>query len=416
MNAEIIAVGSEMLTPERVDTNSLFLTGELNNLGIEVVEKHVVGDDRGRLTATIRRALEHSRFVLISGGLGPTEDDVTRDAVASALWRQQIFHADISDAIEDRFRRMKRVMPEINKRQAMVIDGAEVLSNDRGTAPGQWISAGDGVVVLLPGPPYELKSMFTRECLPRLRAMVPPMVIRTQVYRISGMSESDLDQTISPIYKVYENPATTVLAHNGDLQVHLRARCETESKALALLADVGGRVEAALGDKIYSRDSSTLEEVVGRKLRERGETLSVAESATGGGLAERITTVAGSSSYFVGGFVTYAVRLKRELLGVPAETLEQFGPVSAETAEAMAIGAREKTGSTWAVSITGNAGPTADEPGANGIGAPVGAVYIGIAGPNGTETHHRVWPSSDRPRVRAFAAQMALDMLNRAIG
>ncbi len=411
MNAEIIAIGSEMLTPERVDTNSLFLTGELNNLGIEVVAKHVVGDDRERLTTTIRRSLADVKFLLISGGLGPTEDDVTRDAVAAALGRPQIFHADISDGIEERFRRMKRVMPEINKRQAMVIEGAEVLSNDRGTAPGQWIVDDDSVVMILPGPPYELKSMFTRECLPRLRAMVPPMVIRTQVYRISGMSESDLDQTIAPIYKPYENPATTVLAHNGDLQVHLRARCETEAEALALLAEVGGRIEEALGDRIYARDSSTLEEIVGRKLKERGQTLAVAESATGGGLAERITSVPGSSAYFVGGFVTYATRLKHELLGVPTEILEQYGAVSAHTAEAMAIGTREKTGADWAVSITGNAGPTSDGP-----QSPVGAVYIGIAGPNGAETFHRVWPSSDRPRVRAFAGQMALDMLNRALG
>ena len=411
MNAEIIAIGSEMLTPERVDTNSLFLTGELNNLGIEVVAKYVIGDDRERLTTAIRRCAESSQVVIISGGLGPTEDDVTRDAVAAALGRQQYFDAAISDHIEERFRRMKRVMPEINKRQAMVVEGAEVLPNDRGTAPGQWIAAGGGVVVILPGPPYELKSMFTRECLPRLQAMVPPMVIRTQVYRITGMSESDLDQTIAPIYKPYENPATTVLAHNSDLQVHLRARCGTEAEAAALLREVGGRIEAALGDRIYAKDASTLESVVGAKLRTRGETLAVAESATGGGLAERITTVPGSSAYFLGGYVTYAARLKQELLGVPAEVLERFGAVSAETAAAMAAGAREKTGATWAVSITGNAGPTSDGP-----HAPVGAIYIGIAGPGGTATHHRVWPSSDRPRVRAFAAQMALDMLNRALG
>ena len=411
MNAEIIAVGSEMLTPDRVDTNSLFLTDQLNQMGVEVVAKHVIGDDRERLTTAIRRALDASGFVLISGGLGPTEDDVTRDAVAAALEREQFFHAGISAGIEDRFLRMKRVMPEINKRQAMVIEGAEILSNDRGTAPGQWIAAnGNRVVVILPGPPHELKSMFTRECEPRLRKLVPPLAIRIQVFRISGMSESDLDQTISPIYKKYGNPATTVLAHNGDLQVHLRARCSTEAEANALLKEVGDQIDAALGEKIYSRNADPLEVITGRKLVAEVATLAVAESATGGGLAERITTVPGSSAWFAGGFVTYQRRLKTALLGVPEELLASHGAVSSETAAAMATGARERTGATWAVSITGNAGPSTD-----GDEAPVGSVYIGIAGPDGVETFHRIWPSSDRPRVRAFAAQMALDMLNRKL-
>ncbi|MES1261885.1 MAG: molybdopterin-binding protein, partial [Acidobacteriota bacterium] len=231
MNAEILAVGSEMLTPDRVDTNSLFLTSQLNLIGVEVVAKHVIGDDRDRLATAIRLAICSSRFLLVSGGLGPTEDDLTRDAVALALGRELLFSAEISEGIEERFRRMKRVMPEINKRQALVIDGAAILSNDRGTAPGQWIDAGTCIVIILPGPPHELQSMFTRECLPRLRNMVPPLAIRTKIFRISGMSESDLDQTIAPIYRKYENPATTVLAHNGDLQVHLRARCASVAEA-----------------------------------------------------------------------------------------------------------------------------------------------------------------------------------------
>jgi nicotinamide-nucleotide amidase len=411
MNAEIIAVGSEMLTPDRVDTNSLFLTDQLNLIGVEVVAKHVVGDDRDRLATAVRRSMEASQFVVISGGLGPTEDDVTRDAVALAMGRPQIFHAEISDAIEERFRYMKRTMPEINKRQAMVIEGAEILSNDRGTAPGQWIRHAGGAVMILPGPPHELKSMFTRECLGRLQAMAPQLVIRTKVFRISGMSESDLDQTISPIYKKYENPATTVLAHNGDLQVHLRARCATEAEAAALLAEVGDPIEAALGERIYSRNADSLELIIGRKLVAAGATLAVAESATGGGLAERITSVAGSSEYFLGGLVTYTRGMKTALLGVPDDLIAKHGAVSGETAAAMASGVLEKTGATWAVSITGNAGP-----GTDGAEAPVGSVFIGIAGPGGVEVFHRIWPSTDRPRVRAFAAQMALDMLNRKLG
>src|SRR5215472_7072636 len=391
MNAEIIAVGSEMLTPERLDTNSLFLTAELNNLGIEVSAKHVVGDDRERLASEVRRAASSARFVIVSGGLGPTEDDVTRDAVAAALDRRQIFHAEIAEAIEARFRRMNRPMPEINKRQAMIVDG-------------------DSVVIILPGPPHELKSMFQQQCAPRLERIVPAMAIRTLVLRISGMSESDLDQTISPIYKRYENPVTTVLAHNGDLQVHLRARCESEGDAVNLLNEIGVQIEAALGDKIYSRNADPLEAVVGRKLLEQHATLATAESATGGGLADRISSIPGSSAYFLGGFVTYTARMKTDLLGVPEDLLKQFGPVSAETAEAMATGARRRTSATWAISITGNAGPTTD-----GDQAPVGSIYVGIAGPREVTVAHRIWPASDRPRVRAFAAQTALDLLNRKL-
>ena len=410
MNAEIIAVGSEMLTHKRVDTNSLFITEQLNNLGIEVTAKHVIGDDLERLAGTIRRALSAVPVVVISGGLGPTEDDLTRDAVALALDRRQVFNAAINDGIEQRFRQMKRTMPDINRRQAMLIEGAHMLSNDRGTAPGQWIEEGGAVLMMLPGPPHELKSMFTRHCLPRLQRIVPQLAIRTLELRISGMSESELDQAISPIYKHYSNPVTTILAHNGDMQVHLRARCPTEGETMQLLAEVGGKIDAVLGDRIYSRNGDPLEAVVGKQLLSNRATLAVAESATGGGLAERITSIPGSSSWFVGGFITYTKRMKIELLGVPADILDRLGAVSAETAEAMAMGARRRTGATWAVSITGNAGPTAD-----GDEAPIGMIYVGISGPNETVSYHRQWPTSDRARVRAFAAQMALDLLHRKL-
>ncbi len=399
-----------MLTHKRVDTNSLFLTEHLNNLGVEVVAKHVVGDDRNRIAGEILRALVTSQFVFISGGLGPTEDDLTRDAVAMALGREQKLDPAISDAIEQRFRQMNRVMPEINRRQGMVIEGAEVLSNDRGTAPGQWIDTGSAVVAILPGPPHELKSMFTRECLPRLVKLVPYSVIRTLELRISGMSESDLDQRIAPVYTRYENPVTTILAHNADMQVHLRVRCDTEAEAIALLADVGGQIEALVGDRIYSRNGDPLEAVIGQKLKATNSSLVVAESATGGGLGERISSVPGASAWFWGGFLTYNHRMKTEFLGVPEATLRQFGAVSKETAEAMANGARERTGATWAVSVTGNAGPTTD-----GEEAPVGTIIVGVSGPTGTTTLERRWPSGDRVRVRAFAAQMALDALHREL-
>jgi len=409
LNAEIIAVGSEMLTPTRVDTNSLYLTEQLNNLGVEVVTKYVVGDDRDRLASTIRLAAKGSQIIVLSGGLGPTEDDVTRDALAMSIDRRQVFHQEISDQIEQRFRQMGRRMAETNKRQAFILEGAEMLPNDRGTAPGQWVEDSGRVFILLPGPPHELKAMFERQCLSRLARIVPKQFIETLIFRVAGMGEADLDQTISPVYKKYENPATTVLAHNGDIQVHLRARCKSQAEALALLAEVGGQIEVLLGDRIYSRNGDSLEATVGDILRKQRTTLAVAESATAGGLADRITNVPGASDYFVGGFITYTRAMKTELLGVDPELIQRFGPVSKETAEAMALGARRRTGATYALSITGNAGPSTD-----GEQAPVGTMYIGLANAAGVTSTHRQF-LGDRTRIRAFAGQLALDFLRRSL-
>ncbi len=271
-----------MLTTQRLDTNSLYISDLLNSIGVEVRRKHVVGDDRGLIAETVTDSLGHARIVILSGGLGPTEDDLTRDAVAQALDRPLMFHQEIVDDIEARFRRRGRVMAEINKRQAFVIGGAEVLPNPNGTAPGQWISFGEQVVMLLPGPPSELKPMMANECMTRLAQIIPPQVIRTRFYRISGLTESDLDSMIAPVYSKVTNPATTILAHMGDMQVHLRARSETAEESERLLAQIGDPIEEILGERIYSRSGDSLEELVGKMLAERGETLSVAESVTHG--------------------------------------------------------------------------------------------------------------------------------------
>jgi nicotinamide-nucleotide amidase len=409
MNAEIIAIGSEMLSGERLDTNSLYLTAELNRLGIEVVTKCVIGDDRERLAAQVRQSIGRSAIVILSGGLGPTEDDVTRDAVALALDRKLSYDREIGEWLEQRFAAAKRKMAEVNKRQAFVIQGAEILSNDRGTAPGQWLEESGAVCMLLPGPPHELKAMFERHCLPRIARIAPKKVIRTLFLRVAGMGESDLDQLIAPVYKKYENPVTTILAAAGDIQVHLRARCETEAEAEALLAEVGGPIELLLGDRIYSRNGDPLHTVVGEMLQRAGATVSVAESATGGMLGERFTSTPGSSAYFVGGFITYTNEMKVELLGVPPETLAQFGAVSKETAEAMAQGARRRTRSTYALSITGAAGP---DPGDQNV--PKGTMIVGLSDAAGTISTQRQF-LGDRQRLRTFTAQLALDVLRRRI-
>src|SRR5271165_5133048 len=404
-DAEIIAVGSELLTPQKVDTNSLYLTDQLNALGVEVVRKAVVGDDRQRLVETIHGAMERSQVVVLTGGLGPTEDDLTRESVASALSRELIFNQEICDQIAERFRRFGRVMAEINKRQAYVVSGAEVLNNPRGTAPGQWIASNGLTVILLPGPPSELKAMFERECLPRLEKLLPPQAIRTRFYRSVGMTESDLDQLIAPVYTRYTNPATTILAASGEIHVHLRARCADAAQAEALLDEVANQIEPLLGDRIYSRNGDSLEAVVGSLLRERKAHLSVAESATGGLLGGRITAVPSSSDYFVGGFLTYTDQMKTELLGVPAELIEEHTAVSEPVAKAMAEGAQRLTHSDYALSITGYAGPD---------GAQVGVVFIGLATPSGVQVR-RVQLPGDRERIRMFSTNTALDLLRRAL-
>jgi nicotinamide-nucleotide amidase len=402
-DAEIIAIGSELLTPQKVDTNSLYLTDQLNALGVEVVRKTVVGDERGRLTDSILGAIARSQIIVLTGGLGPTEDDLTRDAVASALGRGMVFRQDICDLIEERFRRFQRKMVEINRRQAYIIEGAEVLANDRGTAPGQWIEHGSARLMLLPGPPNELKSMFEKQCLPRLEKFLPPQVIRILTLRVVGMPESDLDQLIAPVYLRYPNLATTILAVSGEIHIHLRARSPDSNQAEALIAEVAAQIEPLIGDRIYSRNGDSLEKVAGDLLRARHASLSVAESATAGLLGGRITNVPQSSDYFLGGFLAYSDAMKTKLLGVPAEMLAEHTAVSEPVAKAMAEGARQRTGSDYALSITGFAGPD---------GAQVGLVFIGLATPSGAEARRVQFPG-DRERVRAFSTNIALDILRR---
>jgi nicotinamide-nucleotide amidase len=407
MNAEIVAVGSELLTPARTDTNSLWLTARLNEIGVEVVAKAIVGDHRQRLAGIARAALDRSDILIVTGGLGPTEDDVTRDAVALALGRELQFRQDICDAIANRFARLGRSMAAINRRQAYVIEGFEALPNPAGTAPGLWGLSGGKVIILLPGPPRELQPIFLDACLPRLRALLPPLEIRTLTFRVAGMPESELDQLISPVYTKYANPVTTVLAKPGDIEIHLRARCSGAREAERLLHEVGSQIEALLGDRIYSRNGDSLEAVVGTMLRERGQSVSVAESCTGGLLGQRFTSVPGSSGYFLGGFLTYTEPMKIKLLGVPSEELRRYGAVSEECARTMAESARALTGSDYALSITGYAGP---EGGTQE--APVGTVFIGLAAAKGTRVRRLRFPG-DRSLIRDLAAQSALDLLRR---
>jgi nicotinamide-nucleotide amidase len=403
MNAEIIAVGSEMLTPDKLDTNSLYLTQELNTLGIEVVAKSIIGDDRARLTDAIEAAWRKSDIVILTGGLGPTEDDLTRDAVAAALGVGMHEEDSVWQAILQRFQKFGRTPTANNRRQAFILDGGEILPNPNGTAPGQWFVRGGHVLTMLPGPPRELKPMVKAELLHRLAAMLPPLVIRTRWYRVALMGESDLDSLIAPVYSKYTNPMTTILAAAGDIDVHLRARCATEEEAEALLAEVGDPIRDLLGDRVYSTNGHSLEETVGHLLRQRGQTVAVAESVTGGMIGEHITSVSGSSDYFLGGFLTYSDEMKHTLLGVPRETLEAHTAVSEEVARAMAAGARERTGADYALSATGYADSNQ-----------VGMVFIALATPEGVHSR-KLQLTGDRHRVRSLAVINALDWLRRTL-
>lgn len=402
MNAEIIAVGSEMLTPQRIDTNSLYLTDQLNTYGVEVVFKCIVGDDRALLTDTIRLAISRSQIVILTGGLGPTEDDLTRDAVAQALGVQQTYQPEVFEHIVAMFARLGRKIADNNKRQAMLIDGAEWLENTRGTAPGQWLRTKRGVLILLPGPPKELTNMYEREVRERLVALLPKLALRTRWYRVAGMGESDLDQLIAPVYTHYINPVTTVLAKVGDIEVHLRARLETAEAAESLVNEVGLQVEALLGDRIYSRNGDSLEKTVGLMLVERGATVAVAESCTGGLLGARLTDSPGASQWFRGGYLVYDKAMKQALVGKEIDE-----PVSESTAELLAAAAVARSGATHGVSITGVAGPDGGTE-----ENPVGTVWIGVASSYRVETRRFRFPG-DRGRIRTLAAQSALDMLRR---
>ncbi len=407
MKAEIIAVGSELLTPDRIDTNSLFLTQRLNQLGIEVVRKTVVGDDHSRVRDAFRHSLDRVELVVASGGLGPTLDDLTREAVADLLGRKLIVNETVLHAIESRFRRFGRTMPEVNARQAWVPEGADLLENSRGTAPGLWLETSGRIVVLLPGPPHELQAIFTERVEPRLTRLAGSTRLLRRELRTTGLTESEVEQRIKPIYSAYGDVQTTILAAPGEIQIHLRAWSQDATATEKLLDEIAGRITLALGESIYSTGGESLEEIVAQQLALQRTTLAAAESCTGGLLAERLTRIPGSSSYFLGGVVCYSNALKTAWADVPAELIESKGAVSQEVAVALAQGIRRRTGAALGIGITGIAGPGGGSP-----EKPVGLVHVALADTSGAKDRTLRLPG-DRERVRWFASQAALDMVRR---
>ena len=413
MNAEIIAVGSEMLTPHRQDTNSLYITDKLNELGVEVSFKTITGDKLKHLAGAVSTALLRVDILVVSGGLGPTEDDLTREAVAEALGVKLRRDPDLIAHLYTRAAARRMNLPRNNEKQADVIEGAVVLPNPLGSAPGQWIDTVVGkhrkLAMLLPGPPHELKGMFEGECLPRLREILPERHIATRVLKAAMIGESSADARIAPIYTQYKDVDTTILAHLGDIELRLTCYKQIPDLAQARVDELAGKIEEELEEYIYSSQGETLEQIVLYYLEMRGATLATAESCTGGMVAERLTGVSGSSRSFTGGAVVYSNRLKMELAGVDQKLIAAHGAVSREVAIALAEGIRDRCESTIGLGITGVAGPTGGTD-----DKPVGLVWFAISDADGTEAVEKRF-SGDRNAIRFYASQQGLDMVRRRL-
>jgi len=409
--AAILAVGSELLTPIRVDTNSLYITEQLNSLGIDVVFKGVVGDDRAELATAVRTALDRVDLLVLSGGLGPTDDDVTRDVVADVL--ELPLHEDetITERIRQRFASRGWKMPEINRRQAMVPEGAVVLDNPNGTAPGLWIEDERAIVLLLPGPPRELKPMLERVIAGRLADLCGSTTLLRRIIRITGRTESHTDEALQSLYAEWSKakvPVTaTILAALGQIELHLSVCADAPDVANAALDRAVAQVQEVLELDAYSVDGRMLEQVVGDLLVERGWRIGVAESCTGGLITSRLTDVPGSSRYVDRSVVTYSNEAKVALAGVAEDLLAEYGAVSEPVALAMAEGIRSHAGVDVGIGVTGIAGPGGGTP-----EKPVGTVCLAAVTRDGSRVRTARF-IGEREQIKFQASQAALDMVRR---
>mgnify|MGYP001059552800 FL=1 len=403
--ASILAVGSELLGTTRLDTNSLFLAGRLESIGIRVVRKACVGDSWDDLVAELGWALARAPLLVVTGGLGPTEDDRTKEAVASLLGRRLVRDEAILARLEERFRKRGREMPGVNAKQADVVEGAVVLPNRQGTAPAYLIEAEGKTIVLLPGVPREMKALFEESVLPHLTRGGTPPGIHRRVLKVVGLGESAVEELARPVYEANRGHEVTILAAApGEVQLHFQAG-GTRAEAEPALDALEAAFREAIGPALYGRDDETLEEVVGRLLGKAGLTVALAESCTGGMMASRLTDVPGSSEYFLGGAVTYANAAKIDLAGVSPETLGRFGAVSEEVAREMAAGIRRRFGASVGLGVTGIAGP-----GGGSAEKPVGTVHLALDALDGRR-HERLVLPGDRAMVRRWTTSAALAMI-----
>ncbi|MCX7896162.1 MAG: CinA family nicotinamide mononucleotide deamidase-related protein [Thermoanaerobaculum sp.] len=396
--AAFVAVGSELLRTPRLDTNSLRVGEKLAGRGVVLVEKRCVPDEVEAIARAVEELLARADLVLLSGGLGPTADDVTREGVAQALGRKLTLDEGILGQLEDRYRRLGRSMPSIARRMAYVLEGADVLANPRGTAPGLWLSLGSQAVVLLPGVPEELDTILTLHVLPRVTGR--PFLVRT--LRVAGRFESEVEQRVAPLYPRFGREKITILASRGTVDLVLGAETPEE------LAQMDQAFSEVLQDDLFGRDEATLAQVVLEALKERRWLLATAESCTGGLVGSLLTQVPGASEAYLGGVVCYANSLKARLVGVPEDLLTTYGAVSRQVAEALALGAC-RLGAQCGLAITGIAGP-----GGGSAEKPVGTVHMAVATPHHVE--HRLYRFGGcRQTVRELAANFALDLLRRTL-
>lgn len=410
MKVGILAVGSELLGTERLDTNSLLLTRSLQEYGIEVLRKVVVRDVEREISAEIRSMVAELDLVLVTGGLGPTTDDQTRRAVAKALGRRLARDDRLVEELQAKFAQWGMTMPASNASQAEVIEGARVLANPRGTAPGMSIEHKASTLFLFPGVPSELEGLIRSDLEPWLSRRSDGRQVETRILRIACMSESALEDRLGAAYEEFDPGSFSVLASPGDIQVHVTATGTHEERE-SLLSSMTDKVRDLVGDSLYAVGAkSSLEGVVAELLRAGGETLATAESCTAGLLSERVTRIAGSSDYFLGGVVVYSNELKERLLGVETSTLEVHGAVSREVVVEMAAGAVRRLGSDFGIGISGVAGP-----GGGTQEKPVGTVHVAVARQGAETTHRELHLPGGRDRVRWLASQWALDMLRRRL-
>lgn len=410
MRAEIIAIGSELLSPWRLDTNSLFITDHLNRVGIRVWRKTIIGDRFEDLTEAFSSALQQVEIIFCIGGLGPTKDDITREVVASVLGRTLSMNEDALRQLQKRYARIGVSMTPNNRQQAMVPEGGEVIPNPNGTAPGLFIRHNDRLVFLLPGPPHELKAMVIDQVMALIARhhVASPLIYRH--LKIASEGESRVDHLVSPIYQSYDDVETTILASAGIVDLFFYwTQPDDSERSGPVLEDLTRRVKETLGASVYTEGEQTLEAVTGALLRERGKTLATAESCTGGFLGKMLTDVSGSSDYYLGGMITYSNEAKSEWLGVDPGLIAAHGAVSPEVAQAMAERVRAVAGADLGLSTTGIAGPTGGSP-----EKPVGLVYIGIADETGSEARRLQLPG-DREIVRLRSSRIAIDWLRRRL-
>ena len=410
VTADIVAVGSELLTPFRTDSNSLWITQRLIELGIEVRAKHVAPDEPTGLSSVLRHALDSSRVVIVTGGLGPTLDDLTRETTAALLSRKLLLSDELLAGLEARFRSFGYRMPATNRRQAMVPEGAVALPNRAGSAPGLFIPHDDGVIILMPGPPREMKVVW-EEAMPHLREQIGSRrrTFHTEVLRVVGLPESRLDELASPVYQRFRSVRTSVLFSAYEIEMHLAASGRSPGEARGRAERLADALETVLAPHVYARGDTNLETVLVGELARRTQTLAIAESCTGGGIARRITSVPGASAVLELAAVTYANRAKTKLLGVKKETLRRHGAVSENTAREMARGIRREAKSDYGLAVTGIAGPTGGTP-----DKPVGTVFVALAA--GRESWARRFRiPGDRALIRSRSEQAALEMLRRKV-